>query len=95
MTTPNNPDALLTRSEAAAALTEAGYPISRATLATKATRGGGPSYIRFNGRALYNRADLFTWARANSTAKVASTSEFDAIRNRSTSTTPKGGVKSF
>jgi hypothetical protein len=37
-------DALLTRDATAAALTEAGYPTSPKTLATKATPGGGPPF---------------------------------------------------
>jgi hypothetical protein len=80
MPLPANPDVLLTRADAAAALTEVGYPVAKATLATKATRGGGPPYIVFNGRALYKWADLLAWAEASSTVKVASTSEFDALR---------------
>lgn len=80
MPLPANPDVLLTRADATAALTEAGYPVAKATLATKATRGGGPPYIVFNGCALYKLADLLAWAEASSTAKVASTSEFDALR---------------
>ena len=39
---PENADALLTRERLADALTEAGYPIKAATLATKASRGGPP-----------------------------------------------------
>ena len=39
-----DPDTLLRRRPAAAALTEAGYPIAPATLATLACRGGGPRY---------------------------------------------------
>ena len=41
---PNNPDALLTRARTAAALTEVGFPTAPATLATKASRGGGPIF---------------------------------------------------
>ena len=37
-------DTLLTRAAVAEALTKAGYPTARATLATRATRGGGPPY---------------------------------------------------
>ena len=45
-------DALLTRREAAAFLRGQGFPVAEATLATKATRGGGPAYSLFSGRAL-------------------------------------------
>ena len=42
-----NSDTRLTRNATAAALTAAGFPIRAATLATKATRGGGPPFQRF------------------------------------------------
>ena len=48
---PSDPDTWLNRAEAAAALTAAGYEISAATLASKATRGDGPPYRVFNGIA--------------------------------------------
>jgi hypothetical protein len=38
----DDPDALLTRKETAAALTKRGYITTAETLASKATRGGGP-----------------------------------------------------
>jgi hypothetical protein len=44
---PDTPDALLTRGRTAEALTEAGFPIKAKTLATKASRGGGPRYSKF------------------------------------------------
>ena len=47
MTIPSNPDALLRRKLTADALTEVGYPTSEKTLATKASRGGGPPYHRY------------------------------------------------
>jgi hypothetical protein len=50
-------DDLLTRDETAVALTAAGYPIRSATLGTKATRGGGPSFRRFGTRSLYRWGD--------------------------------------
>jgi hypothetical protein len=61
---PDDPETLLTRMATAAALTSAGYPISPATLATKATRGGGPPYCFFAGRTLYRWGDALNWARA-------------------------------
>ena len=39
---PQNLDVLLTRKQTAEALNNVGIPITPATLATKATRGGGP-----------------------------------------------------
>jgi hypothetical protein len=58
------PDDLLTREQVAAALTAMGYLIREKTLATKASRGGGPSYNVFNRRALYRWADALAWAKA-------------------------------
>lgn len=78
---PDNPDALLTRERTARALTDAGYPVSPKTLATKATRGGGPPYSLFSGRALYRWGDALDWARSLTTAPRRSTSEADAQRN--------------
>jgi hypothetical protein len=54
----------LSRRDTAAALTAQGYPISPATLATLATRGGGPAYVLFNGHARYDLADAMAWAQS-------------------------------
>jgi hypothetical protein len=75
---PDNPDALLTRDRTAEALTEAGYPIKAKTLATKATRGGGPPFSKFGPRALYRWGLALAWAKARLTAARHSTSEHDA-----------------
>jgi hypothetical protein len=77
VTIPDNPNALLTREAVAAALKAAGYPVAPATLATKATRGGGPPYRLFSSRALYRWADALDWAKASTTAPRRSTSEAD------------------
>lgn len=61
----------LPRTEIAALLTQAGFPISPATLATMATRGGGPAFVKFNGRALYDVADALAWAEGRTTAVAA------------------------
>lgn len=76
--TPDNPDALLARDPVAAALTAVGFSITGATLATKASRGGGPPYRLFNGRALYRWGDALAWAKATATPPRCSTSEADA-----------------
>jgi hypothetical protein len=68
-------DAFLTRDAVAAALTDAGFPVSAATLATKATRGGGPPYQLFGRRPLYRWADALEWARGRLTRPVVNTSE--------------------
>jgi hypothetical protein len=78
MAMTDNPDILLTRAKAAAALTEAGYPTARATLASMATRGGGPIYRRFGSRVVYRWGDLLDWARSRLSAPIRSTSGADA-----------------
>ena len=50
---PQNIDALLTRDQTAAALVTAGFPVKSKTLATKASRGGGPPYQLFGPRVLF------------------------------------------
>jgi hypothetical protein len=58
---PDDPNVLLTRKVAAAALAEAGFPVAEKTLATKATRGGGPPFQKFGPRALYRWGDALQW----------------------------------
>jgi hypothetical protein len=72
---PNNPNALLTREQTAAALTAAGFPIKKQTLATKATRGGGPPFRRFGLKPLYRWGDAIGWAESLLSAPVFNTSE--------------------
>lgn len=79
-TIPSSPDALLTRDATSAALTAAGFPVATKTLATKATRGGGPPYQLFSGRALYRWGPALDWARSCLTPPRCSTSEADAQR---------------
>ena len=74
---PDNLDALLTRESIAAALTAAGFPIRPKTLATKASRGGGPVYRLFSGKTLYRWGDALSWAQATTTTPRRSTSEAD------------------
>ena len=77
----NDPDALLTRRDTAAALRAAGFPVAEKTLATKATRGGGPPYRTFGPRALYRWGDALAWAKDCMTPPRRSTSEADTQRN--------------
>ncbi len=72
---PTDADALLTREQAANALTASGYPVRPATLATKATRGGGPPFSKFGPRALYRWGDALAWGRSKLTPPRCSTSE--------------------
>jgi hypothetical protein len=74
---PPDSDALLTRDQTAAALTEAGFPVRPKTLATKATRGGGPPFQRFGSRPLYRWADALRWAQSRLSRPVSSSAEFD------------------
>lgn len=76
------PDALLTRKACAQALTTAGFPMAAATLATLATRGGGPAYHRFGPRVLYRWGTALGWAQAKLSAERRSTSEADAAVRR-------------
>jgi hypothetical protein len=43
-TIPDDPNALLSRDQTAKALTDSGFKTEPTTLATKASRGGGPPY---------------------------------------------------
>jgi len=75
---PTDPEALLTRDQTAGALTAAGYPTKAKTLATKATRGGGPPYYLFGPRALYRWRTSLEWAQSRLRPPISSTSELDA-----------------
>jgi hypothetical protein len=80
MALPTDLDTLLTRAALADALTKAGYPTARATLATRATRGGGPPYRRFGRVPLYRWGDAVEWAQSRLGPVVHSTSELDVQR---------------
>jgi hypothetical protein len=79
---PADLDALLTRNQTAAALTEAGFPTSPATLSTKATRGGGPPYQRWGPRVIYRWGTSLEWAKTRLSTPVRSTSELDHAKAR-------------
>ena len=70
--------AWLPRGPAAAALKDSGYPISSETLATMASRGGGPQFFKWGSRVLYRRADLLEWAESRLSEPIRSTSELDS-----------------
>ena len=86
---PENPDALLNRADTAAALTDAGYPVAKGTLATKATRGGGPPYRLFGRIPLYRWGDALAWAQSRLSDPVRNTSEGDFLASRSSAKTDK------
>jgi hypothetical protein len=75
-------DALLTRGRTAEALTEAGFPVKAKTLATKATRGGGPPFNKFGPRVLYRWDDALSWAEGRLTGPHCSTSEQDVAADK-------------
>jgi hypothetical protein len=55
-------DAKLTRDQTAQALTNNGFPTAAATLATLASRGGGPPYQRYGRAAIYTWGTVLQWA---------------------------------
>ena len=75
---PDNPDTLLTRDAVAVALTASGFPVTAATLATKATRGGGPESQLFSRRPLYRWGAALAWARRRLSKTVRSSAELEA-----------------
>jgi hypothetical protein len=76
-TIPTNPDTRLRRKEAADALRAAGFPVSDKTLATKATRCGGPPYALFGRVPLYTWSDCLNWAQSRLSPPRRHTSESD------------------
>jgi len=72
---PDDQRKLLRRRDTAAALTAAGFQISEHTLASKATRGGGPPYTLFGRTPLYTWGDAIAWAEGRLAGPYYSTSE--------------------
>jgi len=70
-----SPDDRLTRQQLAKALSEAGFQTAASTLATLATRGGGPVFQKFGRRPLYRWADGLEWAQERLSKPIRSTSE--------------------
>jgi hypothetical protein len=71
-------DALFLREEAPAFLKgHGGYKVSQHSLATYATRGGGPTFRKFGSRPMYLGRDLISWAEAKLSAPRRTTSEAD------------------
>ena len=75
-----SPDALLTRRQTAAALSAEGFPVAESTLATKATRGGGPPFRLFGRVPLYRWGNSLEWARGQLSPPITSSSEREALR---------------
>jgi hypothetical protein len=78
---PDEPDALLTRAQTAEALTACGFPTTKATLATKAVRGGGPKFSKWGNKPLYRWRDAMAWATARLSSPIESTSELHVDRS--------------
>jgi hypothetical protein len=78
MPIPLDPDTLLRRDAVADALTEEGFPVAKTTLATLATRGGGPPYRCFGRVPLYRWGDALAWAQSRLTAPRHNSAEADA-----------------
>jgi hypothetical protein len=72
---PQDLNSLLTRDATAAALTESGYPTSPKTLATKASRGGGPRFHYFGPRVLYRWGEALQWAQKRLSPALLNTSK--------------------
>jgi hypothetical protein len=72
---PTSPKMKLRRKQAAEALSAAGYPVTEATLNTKASRGGGPPYKVFGRFPLYEWGDLLAWAESQMSPLRRTTSE--------------------
>ena len=69
------PETRFRRIAAAKALSDYGFPTSAKTLATLASRGGGPIFQSFGRIPLYRWEDLLTWAKSRLSAPRRSTSE--------------------
>jgi hypothetical protein len=75
---PNDPETLLRREQLAAALDEAGYPVSPKTLAAWACRGGGPPFRKWGRFPMYPWGEALAWAKARLGPLVRSASEAEA-----------------
>lgn len=69
-----DPEQLLNRKQLADALTERGFTISHATLATQATRGGGPPFVQWGRFPRYRWGTSLQWAQTRLGKPIASTS---------------------
>jgi hypothetical protein len=59
-----DPQARLNRKQCSAALSARGFPVVEATLATLASRGGGPRFSKFGPRCVYVWRDVISWAQS-------------------------------
>jgi hypothetical protein len=69
-TAPIEPATRLDRNQTAAALTARGFKMAHSTLATLASRGGGPPFTKFGPHVAYQWGDALTWAQRRTSAPV-------------------------
>jgi hypothetical protein len=84
-----DPRTFLTRYQVADTLEACGIPLSYDTLATKATRGGGPPFRIFGKSAVYQWADVVAWVKETIGEPARTTSEH---RARQGTPRPKAAV---
>jgi hypothetical protein len=77
---PDDPDTLLRRDRTAEALTASGFPTAASTLATKASRGGGPPYEKYGPWPLYRWGNALAWAQSRLEEPRCTTSEASPTR---------------
>jgi hypothetical protein len=73
-----DPKTFLTRFQVSEALEACGIPLSYDTLATKATRGGGPPFRIFGKSAVYQWCDVVAWVLETMGEPARTTSEHRA-----------------
>jgi hypothetical protein len=73
-----DPGTFLTRYQLAETLEQCGISVSYDTLATKATRGGGPPFRIFGKSAVYQWADVVAWVLETMGEPARTTSEHRA-----------------
>jgi hypothetical protein len=76
------PETRLRRRAVAEASTAHGYPIKEKTLATMASRGGGPPYQVWGRIPIYTWGPYLDWAQGRLSEPRSSTSEADAETSR-------------
>jgi hypothetical protein len=88
----DNLDALLSRKETAEKLSAHGFVTTEATLATLATRGGGPPFQKWGQRCVYRWRNSLSWARSRLSNEVTSTSELTRSISVAPNVALRGGV---
>jgi hypothetical protein len=76
------PETQLRRKDVAEASTAHGFPIKEKTLATMASRGGGPPFKLWGRIPLYTWGPYLAWAESRLSEPRSSTSEADAATSR-------------